>query len=172
MQVYLLRHGIAEELQAGKSDSDRALTAAGRSKLRETLRVAADAQLKPSLILTSPLLRAVETAEIARSVLRYSGDLLRTKALVPDAQPEGVWDEIRIHHDQPEILLVGHEPLFSQLAAFLLGAPNIQVDFKKGAILRVDFESIGIRPRGILRWFLTAKLARHNAPAPIRRARA
>ena len=61
---------------------------------------------------------------------------------------------------------MGHEPLFAHLAAYLLGAPDIRLDFKKGAILRVDFESIGLKPHGILRWFLTAKLARDNAATP------
>lgn len=170
MQVYLLRHGIAEEARVGKGDADRALTPEGRRKLRETLRVASHAQIKPSLILTSPLLRAVETAEIARDVLRYTGDILRTKALIPNARPEQVWDEIRVHQTESELLLVGHEPLFGLLSAYLLGAPDVQLDFKKGAILRVDFESIGLKPRGILRWFLTAKLARQNSTSGQKRA--
>jgi len=54
---------------------------------------------------------------------------------------------------------VGHNPLFSELAAFLLGSAEIQIDFKKGAILRVDIENFPARPKGILRWYLTAKVA-------------
>jgi phosphohistidine phosphatase len=159
MQVYLLRHGIAEDPQIGKSDADRKLTQEGRRRLRETLRVAAQAEVKPSLILASPLMRAVETATVAREVLRYSGEILQTKALVPNAQPEHVWDEVRAHRHESELLLVGHEPLFSQLAAYLLGAPELRIDFKKGALLRLDFESVGLKPHGALRWFLTSKLA-------------
>jgi phosphohistidine phosphatase len=163
MQVYLLRHGIAEENRAGKSDADRELTAEGRRKLRETVRNVAGAEAKPSLILTSPLLRAVQTAEIAKSALRSKATLLRTKALLPSANPEQVWDEIRVHKDEPELMLVGHDPLFTSLAGYLLGFPGLNIDFKKGAILRVDFESFGPKPRGILRWFLVAKLA-HPKP--------
>lgn len=163
MQVYLLRHGIAEDTQIGKSDAERKLTQEGRQRLRETLRIAANAEVKPSLILTSPLVRAVETAAIARDVLRYSGEILQTKALVPNAQPEQAWDEIRVHRDETELLLVGHEPLFSQLAAYLLGASKLRIDFKKGALLRLDFESIGLKPHGTLRWFLTSKLAHERA---------
>ena len=159
MQVYLLRHGIAEETAPGKSDADRELTPEGRSKLRETLRVAADAGAKPTLVLSSPLVRALQTAEIAAQVLRYKNEILQTDVLVPNSQPERVWDEIRVHRDERELMLVGHDPLFSHLGAYLLGAPALQVDFKKGAILRVDFESFAARPHGILRWFLTSKLA-------------
>ena len=52
-------------------------------------------------------------------------------------------------------MLVGHDPLFTRLAGYLLGAPELQIDFKKGAILRVDFDGFGPQPRGMLRWFLS-----------------
>jgi phosphohistidine phosphatase len=159
MQVYLLRHGIAEEAALGGSDADRGLTPEGRSKLRETLRVAAEAGAEPTLVLSSPLVRALQTAEIASQLLRYKKEILQTDVLLPNSQPERVWDEIRVHRDEPGLMLVGHDPLFSQLAAYLLGASALQVDFKKGAILRVDFESFSPKPHGILRWFLTSKVA-------------
>jgi phosphohistidine phosphatase len=168
MQVYLLRHGIAEENRSGKSDADRELTAEGRRKLRETLRVVAEADTHPSLILTSPLLRAVQTAEIAKSVLHSRTNPLETKALLPGTNPEQVWDEIRVHKDEPELMLVGHDPLFTNLAGYLLGFPGLHIDFKKGAILRVDFESFAPKPRGLLRWFLVAKLAGHKSAPPKR----
>ncbi|MGA8594721.1 MAG: histidine phosphatase family protein [Bryobacteraceae bacterium] len=169
MLVYLLRHGIAEDARLGKTDAERELTAEGRRKLRETLRAAAQAQAKPSLMLTSPLVRALQTAEIAREVLRYRGDVLRTKSLLPNARPEQVWDEIRVHQDQAELMLVGHEPLFSQLAAYLLGSTEIRIDFKKGAILRVDFDTVGLKPNGVLRWFMTAKLANRNTVSVLKK---
>jgi phosphohistidine phosphatase len=159
MQVYLLRHGIAEEPAPGESDADRELTPEGRTKLRENLRIAAEAGAEPTLILSSPLVRALQSAEIASQVLRYKQEILQTDVLLPSSQPERVWDELRVHRDEREVLLVGHDPLFSQLAAYLLGTPALQVDFKKGAILRVDCESFGAKPHGILRWFLTSKLA-------------
>jgi phosphohistidine phosphatase len=165
MQVYLLRHGIAEEGGLGKSDADRELTAEGRRRLRDTLRAARQAEVKPSLIISSPLVRAIQTADIAAHVLHCTEPILQSRVLLPSARPEQVWDEIRVHHSQPELMLVGHEPLFSQLAAYLLHAPELQVDFKKGAVLRLDFEMMGSRPKGILRWFLTAKLAGKSSPA-------
>ena len=65
MKIYILRHGIAEEAQGNQPDSERALTAEGKKKLRSVLRTAAAADVAPSLILTSPLRRAVQTAQIA-----------------------------------------------------------------------------------------------------------
>jgi phosphohistidine phosphatase len=163
MQVYLLRHGVAEEERSGLSDADRALTQDGRKKLRQTLRTASEADVHPALILTSPLKRAVETAEIAQKVLAYKGELVKTESLLPDSSVQGVWGEIRTHRNQPAILLVGHNPLFADLAGYLLGAPDLQVDVKKGSILRVDFESFPSKPNGVLRWFLTSKFAGDRA---------
>jgi phosphohistidine phosphatase len=159
MQVYLLRHGVAEEDRSGLSDSDRALTQDGRRKLRQTLQTASQADIRPTLILTSSLKRAVETAEIAEEVFKYKGALVRSDALMPNSAVQEVWDEIRVHAEEPAIMLVGHNPLFAQLAGYLLGAPELQIDVKKGSVLRIDFEGLSSQPKGILRWFLVAKLA-------------
>jgi phosphohistidine phosphatase len=159
MQVYLLRHGVAEEGHGAANDAERELTSEGRRKLRETLRVLANAEVKPSLILSSPLKRAIETARLARDILKTKSNILNTRALSPNSTVEQVWDEIRAHRDEPEMMLVGHEPLLSRLAGYLLGAPNLQVDFKKGAILRLDVEGFGAQPRSTLRWFFAFRLA-------------
>ena len=159
MQIYILRHGIAEDSEPGQSDSERALTPEGRKKLRNVLRVAHQAGVAPALIITSPLKRAVQTAQLAAEILDYKGDLLRTKALEPGAHPQMVWEEIRVHKDEPAILLAGHEPLFSSLTAYLLGCPDLQVDFKKGALTCVELDRFGAEPHAVLKWFITPKLA-------------
>ena|SRR5579875_597740 len=159
MQVHLLRHGAAEEGRLGLSDAERALTVDGRRKLRQVLRTAVDAEVRPTLILTSPLKRAIQTAEIAKEVLGYKNAILRTKALTPGSSVENVWDEIRVHQDEPSLMLVGHNPLFENLTAYLLNCPSLRLDFKKGAFLRLDIESFPPQPHGVLRWLLTAKLA-------------
>ncbi len=73
MQVYLLRHGIAEDGGAGVDDASRALTPEGRKKLQQVLRAAVKAGVVPSLIVSSPLKRAVQTAAMAKSALGYNG---------------------------------------------------------------------------------------------------
>ena len=117
------------------------------------------AKVSPSLIVSSPLKRAIETAEIAARELGYEGRILRTEALEPGSSPAKVWAELRVHADEPSILLAGHEPLFSQTVAWMLGSTREMIDFKKGALARIDFESLGAEPRGVLRWMLTSKLA-------------
>lgn len=159
VELLLLRHGIAEDQKPGGADADRELTSAGRHKLRDVLHVAREVKVKPTLILTSPLQRARQTAEIAGEVLEYKGDILHSSSLKPDSTPEEVWGEIRGHRSESSLLLVGHEPLFSRLGAYLLGAPDMQIDFKKGAILKLTMESFPPHPRGVLAWYLTPRLA-------------
>jgi phosphohistidine phosphatase len=156
MQIYLLRHGIAEDARPGSADADRALTSEGKDKLRRVLK---RARIEPSLILSSPYKRAVETAEIAAEVLGYAGKVVRIDALVPNGSPYGVWDELRARKDEVAILLASHEPLMSSLAAFLLDSPSLQVDMKKAALVRIDCERLGPKPGGVLKWMLTPAVA-------------
>jgi phosphohistidine phosphatase len=156
MQIYLFRHGIAEDARPGTPDSDRALTAEGKDKLRRVLK---RASIELSLILSSPYKRAMETAEIAAEVLGYAGKVVRVEALVPGASPYAVWDELRARKEETAILLAGHEPLMSSLAAFLLDSPALQVDMKKAALVRIDCEKLGPKPGGILKWMLTPAVA-------------
>ncbi|HEY2019229.1 MAG TPA: phosphohistidine phosphatase SixA [Bryobacteraceae bacterium] len=158
MEIYLLRHGIAEDAH-GMPDSERALTGEGRQKLRRVLKRAAAAKVAPAAILSSPLRRAVETAEEARDALGFTGNIVKTKTLVPEASPFDVWEELRSHDDKPAVLLASHEPLMSSLVAFLLNSPALQVDMKKAALVRVDCDRLGREPRGVLKWMITPATA-------------
>jgi phosphohistidine phosphatase len=153
MQVHLLRHGTAEDIQAGGSDFARKLTPAGREEVRHTIECARPA-MAPTLILTSPFARAMETAEIAAAVVSYTGNIVRTEALVPNASPDLVWQEIRSRPDESQILLAGHEPLLSQLTAYLLNCPTLQVDVRKATLVRIDIDRFAGKPCGVLKWFL------------------
>lgn len=152
MQIYLLRHGIAEDTRPGGSDSERALTPEGKDKLRRILK---HMDPHPGLILSSPYRRAEETAEIAAEVLGYKGKIVKTPALVPEASPYGVWEEIRQRPDEPSVLLASHEPLMSSTVALLLGCPSMMVDMKKAALVRIDIDRFSRDPRGVLKWMLT-----------------
>jgi phosphohistidine phosphatase len=160
MELYLLRHGIAEDGRPGMKDSDRALTPEGREKLKRVLKRARNAGLKPELILSSPYRRAIETAEVAADVLGCKGKIVSTDALVPNASPHDLWDQVRSRRDEAaSILAASHEPLMSSSLAFLLGSPALLVDMKKAALARVDFERFGPEPRGMLKWLLTPATA-------------
>src|SRR5262249_1561358 len=107
--------GIAEDGKPGRPDSERALTGEGRQKAADVVRSARRAGVSPSLIVSSPYKRAVETAEIAVEGFGYKGELVQTAALVPHGSPEAVWSELREYRDETAVLLAGHEPLLSHL---------------------------------------------------------
>jgi phosphohistidine phosphatase len=155
MQIYLLRHGISEDPKPGQPDSERALTGEGRDKLRRVLKRARTAELDPSLILSSPLRRALESAAVAAEVLSYKGEIVRTPALAPESSPFDAWEEIRKRKGERAILLASHEPLMSSMVAFLLDSPALHVEMKKAALVRIDCDRFGPRAAGLLKWMLT-----------------
>ncbi|MBI3665574.1 MAG: phosphohistidine phosphatase SixA [Acidobacteria bacterium] len=159
MQIYIFRHGIAETARPGQDDASRRLTPEGKEKLRRILEAARGAGVRPDVILSSHLKRAVETAALAQEILKIATSIMKTESLLPAESPEKVWEEIRQHREAKQVLLAGHEPQFSSLVSYLMGAPNARVEMKKGAMARVDIDSLGPRPAGVLVWLLTAKLA-------------
>ena len=155
MEIYLLRHALAGNAKPGQPDSERALTEEGREKLTRVLKRAHAAGVKPHAILSSPYRRALETAALAAEALGYSGEIERIRALEPDVSPYDVWDEIRRRVPDGPLLLVGHEPLLSALAAYLLNSPALLIDMKKSALVRVDCERAGPQPKCALKWIIT-----------------
>ena len=87
-----------------------------------------------------------------------SNVVVENRALIPESSPEAVWEAIRAHKGEPQLMLVGHEPLLSVVYAYLLGAP-VQIDVKKGSLGRVDVDRFIAQPRGWLRWLIYPKLA-------------
>lgn len=157
MNIFILRHGTAEDRDKGTPDAERRLTKAGKKEVRAVSEQAHAAGVAPGVILTSPLVRAVETAQIAQEVFRTK-QVAETKVLLPDGTPQQVWREIRAHAEAQDVMLVGHEPQLSRIAAFLLEAP-LAIDLKKGALLRLTVQDQEGPPRGVLKWLLTPKLA-------------
>ena len=153
MEIYLLRHGIADD---GYPDAHRALTDEGKEKLRRVLKRSG---AKPTLILSSPYRRALETAQIAAGVCGYAKEIERAQSLTPDGSPTAVWEEIRAHKAETAILLASHEPLMSATVAYFLGAPGVHVDMKKAALVRIDVERFGPHPLGVLKWMLVPSIS-------------
>jgi len=159
MQVYLLRHGIAEGKSAKGGDAARELTAEGRAELKHVLKAAAKAGVKPALILTSPYVRARGTADLAKKILETKADVIETSTLVPEGQPQMVWAEMSDHRAERSLMLVGHNPLLERMVAHLLGTPTLQFQFEKGAIVALELSNFRGQPDGVLQWILTPTLA-------------
>lgn len=144
MRIYLVRHGKAAD-EGYRFDEDRPLTDVGRALMRRT----AEAWVKeadgkePELWLTSPLVRAVQTCEIAVDAFELDGPVEVTRALVPEGPPSTAAALLDRPGLPDVVALVGHEPLMSDLASHLLGR-HWPEGFKKGAVLalkRADGEA-------------------------------
>lgn len=159
MEIYLMRHGIAEDPGPGMRDAERALTGEGKKKLRDVLQVAKRAGVKPSFVLSSPYRRAKETAVIASEVLSFDGEVVLSDHFTPMAEPRKAWEEIRLFSGEPSVLVTTHEPFTGLMVAYLLGMTHLPIDVKKGSLIRVDVDGLSPHPRGVLKWMLTPRLA-------------
>ncbi len=156
VQLYLLRHAHAGDPADWEGDDDRRpLTRKGRRQARRLGSFLRAVGLKPDALITSPLLRALETAELAAKSLhvevvvdaRLAGDL-----------GIGRLNEILAELDAERPVLVGHDPDFSALVAMLCGASRIPL--KKGALARIDVERPLQPGGGVLRWLVPPDLLR------------
>lgn len=156
MRLYLLRHAIAED-GTGMPDAERQLTQEGRNKLRKVLERARDADVRPDLILSSPYIRAKQTAQIAVEELRYKGKLIESGELTPYASPHKTWEELRERREAGQVLVVGHNPHLSDLACLLIDARTGAVEMKKSGLACFDLISTGPQTRATLNWLMTPK---------------
>jgi phosphohistidine phosphatase len=152
--LYFLRHGIAESTSPS-GDSHRRLTAQGEEQLRRVLTLA---HLRPALILTSPYLRAMETAGIAQSLLAETAPLVASKALVPDSSPHALWEEVRTLGER-SILIVAHEPLISSTIAWMLGSTRTMIRVPPSGLIALETASNGPVPVAELRWMIVPDVA-------------
>jgi phosphohistidine phosphatase len=159
-ELYLIRHGLAEERgDAWPDDAKRPLTAEGMTRLRKAARGMAQLGLSFDVILTSPLVRTRQTAEIVAGGLDPRPSIVNVDSLAPDGNYAAIVTDLEKHARKTRIALVGHEPGIGELAARLIGSRHA-IEFKKGAIARVDIEDIPPAGPGDLRWLMTPKILR------------
>jgi|SRR5690606_21588039 len=159
-ELYLVRHAIAADRGAEwPDDTKRPLTRKGIARMRDIVKGLKRLGVELDLILTSPLLRARQTADLLHQGLGGATPLEETAPLAPGGAPADVVDLLRQRSGAEAIALVGHEPDLGQLAAFLIGA-RAPLIFKKGGVCRIDFESMPPTPPGNLVWFLPPKVLR------------
>jgi phosphohistidine phosphatase len=160
LELYLIRHGVAAERgEEYPDDSKRPLTSSGMSKLRSEAKALNELGVGFDVIIVSPLVRTKQTAEIIAATLKDKPQVVTSDALAPAGTPAAVVQEINRHARKARIALVGHEPNLGELAARLIGAKS-PIQFKKGAICRIDFDVLPPKSLGQLQWFVTPKMLR------------
>jgi phosphohistidine phosphatase len=110
-------------------------------------------------VLTSPLVRARQTADIVAAAFTTRPPIVVIESLSTEGSPQSVITDLEAHSRRGRIALVGHEPGIGELAAKLAGARRA-FEFKKGAVCRIDVESLPPAGPGTLKWFLTPKIMR------------
>ena len=161
MNIYLLRHGIAmvrNDLDV-ENDSERPLTPKGKRQLRQIAAAMKKMGLRFDLILSSPYLRAKQTAEIVAESLKLTKRLKYSDALAPDGSPKILIQQLTESKSAPEnILLVGHEPYLSCLISLLTtGGLDLMMDFKKGGLCKLEIEKLSCDRCATLAWLLTPR---------------
>ncbi len=160
-QIYLIRHGMAEERgESWPDDAKRPLTDEGMSRLRRSARALERLGISFDVVLTSPLVRTQQTAEIVASAFSPKPPIVNVDALAPGGSATTVLAELEKHAKRTRIALVGHEPGIGELGARLVGL-RAEMEFKKGAIARIDIDTLPPKGPGVLRWFIPPKFLRN-----------
>lgn len=159
MNIYLLRHAEAVIPKGAMADEDRPLTSDGIKAMKKGALGMQALKMDLDLVLSSPLVRARQTAEIAAAALGMKDKITGTKNLVPEAHPEALIAEIARHYsDMKNVLVVGHEPHMGRLASWLLtGTTDLPLIFKKGALMALENDSVPCKGGAKLKWFLTLR---------------
>ena len=156
--LYLVRHAIAAERgDEYPDDSRRPLTSEGMSRFRKAARGLVEIGVEVDLILTSPYVRARQTADILSEQLRGHPPVVETSALVPGSAHADLIAELASHAKRSALALVGHEPGIGTTAARLVGARGA-FEFKKGGVCRIDLSSLPPSEPGRLIWFVPPKM--------------
>ena len=155
MELLLLRHGVAEGFSDG-GDFARELTAKGRERSRGMAQVARDMDRLPDLVLTSPRVRARQTAEVFCEAAGIDGPVVESW-IDCGMHAETAMRELVAYHHLGRVMLVGHEPDFSILVEALLGTPAGRVEFKKGALACLEVRPPAVT--GVLRWMIPPRAA-------------
>ena len=165
MNLYFLRHAIAigHGDPSVESDGERFLTAKGIKRMRKAAQGLRMLKIPFDVILTSPAVRARQTADIVAAEIKLESDL---KELI-DLGPESTVDQLIIGlsrlQEYEHLLLVGHEPLLTQTVAFLLTGKKdsgLNLTLKKAGLCHVEIDRVPPSKPGILRFWLTPKQLR------------
>jgi phosphohistidine phosphatase len=167
MKLYILRHGDAVEHGDSRyKENDRPLTTKGIQRTKQLAHVLREMEISFDSILTSPLTRARETAEIVGRGLKLHDNMRFCEHLTPSGSMEELVHQVNMIRPAPKsVLLVGHEPYLSGFVSLLCtGGPGLAVVFKKGALCRLDVEVLSSGKCAALDWLLQPRVIGFSPP--------
>jgi len=159
MDIYFLRHASAGQYDPAGNDDKRPIDKTGEQQSHDVGRALSALELKLDVVISSPLTRAMQTAEIAASELGHKGKIVIDEALRPEANYEQFEELLARHGKEKAIMVVGHNPSMTDfLNQMLAGSDSAEfIDFKKGAVAKVEKDG---SEAAVLKWYMTPKLVR------------
>jgi phosphohistidine phosphatase len=161
MELYIIRHAIAQPLGRKNDfiDEKRTLTSEGRDKMREAARGLLRLGVEFDLVMTSPLVRAVETAEIITTVLGQNKiKVEQTETLAPGASTDELFAEIKRHTGAESIALIGHQPDLGEIISKIVRCNgNLLIELKKGSVCCINVIETVPTLHGNLIWLFAPK---------------
>lgn len=152
MEIYIVRHAEALERREGLAEEMRHLTCRGRKQAEKQAKRLKKAGVKPDLIMTSPLIRAVQTAEFLAARIGKDAVVAAHGSLSPDSEVETLMKMLRHSGKLHSIMLVGHEPLISRFAASVLGLEQVP-PFHKSSCMSLTFNPEKPKSRATFNWY-------------------
>ncbi|MBI5473090.1 MAG: phosphohistidine phosphatase SixA [Ignavibacteriae bacterium] len=165
MELYILRHAIAEERDNTRyaDDSQRPLTPKGIKRMRRVAEGLLALECSFDVIYTSPFARAKRTAQIVAETLGATEKLRETDALATDGDPKALINLINSGKDEFErVMIVGHEPYLGELISVLLsGDENLLITMKKGGVCKLRVDTLSYSKCASLEWHIPPGVAVH-----------
>jgi len=162
MILYIVRHSDAVPSGTpGVPEDERPLTDKGTKKMREIARGLRAVDVKPELILSSPLPRARRTAEIVVEEMGGGIPLKLTDALSPSGNRSALYREFRTDRKLSAVMIVGHQPALGEIAGEIAwGSAEHYLELKKGGVCALEVGRLDPTPAGTLLWLLTPAISR------------
>jgi phosphohistidine phosphatase len=164
MEIYIVRHGIAIDREDPKCppDPERYLTEEGVEKTKQVAKGVAALAASADLLLSSPYVRATQTAEIFAAALDYAKQKIRrTDLLLPGAEPSLLFRELAKDKQSASVFLFGHAPQLDEIIATAVNSKRHITSLKKAGVALIELKRIS-PPIGMVVWLATPKLLRRS----------
>lgn len=150
MNLYILRHG---ESLTNYPDKVRPLSEEGKRDIEKIGKLLSDKRIIIEKVFTSPYLRAFQSAEIIVRCLNLQLNINETDNLLSEADPKGLVRFLN-ENESNSTLLVTHQPFVGSLVAYLIGCRNLQIEIRKGALLKIESDFPIVEGRGVLKFLV------------------
>jgi phosphohistidine phosphatase len=165
MDLYIVRHGIAIDREDPKCppDPERYLTEEGVDKTKQVAKAIAALGITPDLLLSSPYVRALQTAEIFANALKYSKQKIRcTDLLLPGAESSALFRELAKDKQASSVFVFGHAPHLDELVAAAFASKHPITVLKKAGVAALKLKRVS-PPSAEFLWLATPRLLRRAA---------